>query len=119
MKMLLTACFIVLLSCQIGQALDCYKCEYGTCLTPTKMTCGTLETCVTYTAQTGGLSLKKKGCTSPTNCMTGTSETYMGITVTTSPSCCITNLCNSAFTPRVSAVTGLAVLLSLWMAKVF
>ncbi|CAH2314367.1 Hypothetical predicted protein [Pelobates cultripes] len=119
MKTFMTVLIFVILSSHLGHSLECYQCDYGTCLVPSKTTCGLLESCVTYTSTAAGVSLKKKGCVSPTQCFTESSETYLGLTVKTTPSCCITNLCNSAITPRLSAVTGIAVLVSLWLVKLF
>uniref|UniRef100_A0A8C5QXN3 UPAR/Ly6 domain-containing protein n=1 Tax=Leptobrachium leishanense TaxID=445787 RepID=A0A8C5QXN3_9ANUR len=98
-----------------GQALECYECGYAGCLFPSKKTCGFLESCVTYKTVT----TIKKGCINPTQCLSESSETYMGITKKTTPSCCITNLCNSAAMPRVSAITGIALLVTLWLSKLF
>uniref|UniRef100_A0A8C5QZ58 UPAR/Ly6 domain-containing protein n=1 Tax=Leptobrachium leishanense TaxID=445787 RepID=A0A8C5QZ58_9ANUR len=98
-------------------ALQCYECDYAGCLFPSKKTCGLLESCVTYKATFGVISVSKKGCINPTQCWLETSETYLGITAKTTPSCCITDLCNSAAMPRVSAITGIALLVTLWLSK--
>ncbi|KAM4696437.1 uncharacterized protein WCC33_015198 [Rhinophrynus dorsalis] len=116
---LMAIVFLLLLSCQIGHALECYKCEYGTCLLPAKTTCGLLEICVTETAKVGYVNLKKRGCTSPANCLTDSTVTYAGIAVTTSPSCCLTDLCNSAAKSRVSVFTCLSALMAFVLAKLF
>ncbi|KAG9470774.1 sperm acrosome membrane-associated protein 4 [Eleutherodactylus coqui] len=110
---------LLLLSCHIGQALECYSCDYGTCLLPSKTSCGLLQVCGTETATTSNIGLKKKGCLNPTDCLTDSSVTYLGLTVTTTRSCCLTNLCNSATAPKVSVITGLATILALVVAKLF
>ncbi|XP_053545139.1 lymphocyte antigen 6 complex locus protein G6d-like [Bombina bombina] len=110
----------VLLSCHIGHALQCYSCDYGACLFPSKITCGALEVCATLTSSlTDFLSFKNKGCLNPVNCLSEVSETYLGVTVTTKPSCCFTNLCNSAVTPGVSIITGTAAVVALWLVHLF
>ncbi|MEE6520262.1 hypothetical protein FKM82_018101, partial [Ascaphus truei] len=101
-----------------GHTLDCYTCDFGTCLFPSKTSCGLLEVCGTETSTTAGfLNFKKKSCVSPLNCLSESSTTYAGVTVKTSASCCLTDLCNSAAIPAVSLVTGIATLLALWLAK--
>ncbi|KAM4019254.1 LOW QUALITY PROTEIN: sperm acrosome membrane-associated protein 4-like [Anomaloglossus baeobatrachus] len=102
----------------IRQALVCYSCDYGTCLI-LKTTCGFIQFCGTETAKAGYIGMKKKGCIDPTDCLTESSVSYMGITVTTTRSCCFTELCNSAAAPKVSMITGVAVLLALAFAKMF
>ncbi|XP_063287499.1 sperm acrosome membrane-associated protein 4-like [Pelobates fuscus] len=119
MKILMTVLIFLILSSQLVHSLECYQCDYGTCLVPSTKTCGFLESCVTYTSTAVGIPMKKKGCVNPLQCFAEASFTYLGATVTSTPSCCITNLCNSAVTPRLSAVTGIAVLVSLWLAKLF
>ncbi|XP_063289320.1 sperm acrosome membrane-associated protein 4 [Pelobates fuscus] len=119
MKTLITGLFFVLLSFHLAHSLECYQCDYGTCLIKSKVNCGPLESCVTYSATVAGITLRKRGCATPTQCITESSETYTGVTVKTTPSCCISELCNSAITPRLSAVTGIAVLVALWFAKLF
>ncbi|XP_063289322.1 lymphocyte antigen 6 complex locus protein G6d-like [Pelobates fuscus] len=110
----------LLLSCQIGHTLDCYTCEYGICLLPIKKTCGTFEVCVTETSKLGGVvNMKSKGCMNPFNCMTDSSVSIGGITMTTSPSCCFSSLCNAAVTPRVSIISAMAAILSLWICRMF
>ncbi|MEE6511175.1 hypothetical protein FKM82_017653 [Ascaphus truei] len=109
---------VFLLSCHIGHTLDCYKCDFGTCLFPSKTSCGLLEVCATETATAAGfLNFKKKSCMNSPNCLSESSTTYVGVTVKTSASCCLTDLCNSAAIPRMSLVTGIAALLALWVAK--
>ncbi|XP_069602598.1 sperm acrosome membrane-associated protein 4-like isoform X1 [Ranitomeya imitator] len=118
-KGVIIAGLLLLSCCHIGQALDCYSCDYGTCLFPSKTTCSFLQSCGTETAKAGYVGLKKKGCINLTDCMSESSVTYLGLTVTTTRSCCITNLCNTAAVPKVSAITGIAAILALVLAKVF
>uniref|UniRef100_A0A8C5QXT3 UPAR/Ly6 domain-containing protein n=1 Tax=Leptobrachium leishanense TaxID=445787 RepID=A0A8C5QXT3_9ANUR len=66
---------------------------------------------------TSELPLEKKGCINPAQCSLESNETYLGMTVKSTPSCCITDLCNSAAMPRVSAITGIALLVTLWLSK--
>ncbi|XP_056396047.1 sperm acrosome membrane-associated protein 4 [Hyla sarda] len=110
---------LLLLSCHIGHTLDCYQCDYGTCLFPSKTSCGLLQVCGTETANSGYLNLKQKGCLSPTDCLSDSSVTYLGVTVATTRSCCLTSLCNSAAAPKVSVLTGIATMLALAVAKIF
>ncbi|XP_063791812.1 sperm acrosome membrane-associated protein 4 [Pseudophryne corroboree] len=117
MKGCVITCVLLLLSSHIGHAMECYSCDYGICLFPTKETCGLLQICGTETAKTGNLNLRKKGCLGPTECLTESSVTYMGVTVTTTRSCCVTNLCNSAVTPKVSFITGIAAMLAVLLPK--
>lgn len=108
---------VLLLSCHIGHTLDCYSCDYGTCLFPSKTSCGFLQICGTETAKAGYLNMKQKGCVNPTDCLTDSSVSYLGVTVTTTRSCCITDLCNSAAAPKVSVLTGIATMLALLLAR--
>ncbi|XP_044124356.1 sperm acrosome membrane-associated protein 4 [Bufo gargarizans] len=110
---------LLLLSCHIGHTLDCYSCDYGTCLIPSKLSCGVLQICGTDTAKAGYIGMKKKACVYPTECLTESSVSYLGVTVTTTRSCCFTDLCNSATAPKVSVLTGIAAILSLVLAKLF
>ncbi|XP_063791811.1 lymphocyte antigen 6B-like [Pseudophryne corroboree] len=110
---------LALLTFHLGHAMNCYTCGYGTCLTPSTTSCGLLEVCLTQTITVASLPVKKKSCSSPSKCVGSTQTTYLGITVTETPSCCFTDLCNSAAMPSVSIVTGIAVLLSLWVARLF
>ncbi|KAG8552826.1 hypothetical protein GDO81_003095 [Engystomops pustulosus] len=113
----ITAAVLTVLACHIGNALECYVCDYGTCSFPTKKPCGALEVCLTEQMTTGPFSLKKKSCSLPTNCLGDSEMTYGGIKVTTTPSCCPTHLCNSAAIPSASLLTTIAILISLWMAR--
>ncbi|XP_053545140.1 lymphocyte antigen 6 complex locus protein G6d [Bombina bombina] len=117
MKTILIAAFAVLMNCQIGSALECYSCDYGTCLFPTTTTCGLLEVCATQTSGSDFLNLKKRGCINPLNCMKEYTESYGGVSVKTTASCCITNLCNSAVSPRMTLYTLILPLVALWLAK--
>ncbi|XP_063791810.1 prostate stem cell antigen-like [Pseudophryne corroboree] len=110
---------IALLACQLGDAVKCYTCPYTTCLTPSTTNCGAMEVCLTKTIVVGQLPIKQKSCSSPDKCVGSSETTYVGIKVTETPSCCSTDLCNSAAMPSVSIVTGIAVLLSLWVARLF
>ncbi|XP_053329017.1 lymphocyte antigen 6 complex locus protein G6d-like [Spea bombifrons] len=117
----LGAVFLFLLvSCQIGHTLDCYSCDYGTCLIPIKTSCGTLEVCVTETAKVAGfINFKRKGCMNPLSCLTDSSVTFAGATLTTSPSCCFSNLCNSAVASSASVISVIAATTVLWVARLF
>ncbi|KAM4642668.1 uncharacterized protein O3C94_016970 [Discoglossus pictus] len=117
MKTLITSLLIVLLACQMGHTLDCYTCEYGICLIPIKTSCGLLEVCVTETSGSEYINLKRKGCISPFYCLKESSQSYAGITVTTTATCCITNLCNSAASSKMSLVTCLSALAAILLAK--
>ncbi|KAM4019580.1 prostate stem cell antigen-like [Anomaloglossus baeobatrachus] len=118
MKTWITVAFFTLLACHLGNALECYTCDYGTCILPPKTTpCEPLEVCLTETMKTGPLSLQKKSCSSPTNCFQDSQTTYAGVKVTTSPSCCYTQLCNSAAIPSASILTAIAILISLWVVR--
>ncbi|KAM3910715.1 lymphocyte antigen 6 complex locus protein G6d [Leptodactylus fuscus] len=108
---------LLLLGCHIGHAMECYSCDYGTCLFPMKTSCSPLQVCGTATAKTGNIGLKQKGCLNAIECLTESSVTYIGMTITTTRSCCITNLCNSAAAPKVSVITGIATMLALVLAK--
>ncbi|KAM3911789.1 prostate stem cell antigen-like [Leptodactylus fuscus] len=109
--------FFTILTCHLGGALRCYVCDYGTCTFPPKnVTCKENEVCMTEKANTGKLYLKKKSCSLLTNCDQDSEITYIGIKVTTTPSCCFTDLCNSAGVPSVSILTAIAIVISLWMA---
>ncbi|CAH2314365.1 Hypothetical predicted protein [Pelobates cultripes] len=66
---------------------------------------------------TTGLSMKKKGCVNPTECDVDDSETNVSAIMKTRHFCCDSDLCNSAITPWLSAVTGIAVLVALWLFK--
>ncbi|XP_073497825.1 CD59 glycoprotein-like [Phyllobates terribilis] len=118
-KGVILAGLLLLSCCHIGQALVCYSCDYGLCLFPSTTNCGLLQSCGTETAKAGYIGMKKKGCINFTDCQTESSVTYMGLTVTTKRSCCFTDLCNSAAAPKVSAITGVATILALVLAKVF
>ncbi|MEE6511176.1 hypothetical protein FKM82_017654 [Ascaphus truei] len=107
----------LLLSCQIGHALNCYKCDFGTCLSPPITSCKIGDGCSTETPTADFINMKQKGCMDPLTCGSETSTTYNGATVKTASSCCFIDLCNSAATPRMSLVTGLAALVALWLAK--
>ncbi|KAM9326392.1 uncharacterized protein PAF06_002590 [Gastrophryne carolinensis] len=117
----LTAVVVVtlLLGCHIGQALECYSCDFGTCLLPSKKTCGLTEVCNTQTAKAGYLNLKKRSCISPLQCVSESTVTYLGVDVKTTNNCCITNLCNSSAAPKVSVITGIAAVLALLFTKFF
>ncbi|CAN2391182.1 hypothetical protein PRIEUP_LOCUS1221 [Pristimantis euphronides] len=108
---------LLLMSCHIGHAIDCYACDYGLCLFPGTTSCSFPQMCGTETATTGYIGMKKKGCVDPLNCLTESSVTYLGVTVKTKRSCCLTNLCNSAAAPKVSVITGIAAVLALVLAK--
>ncbi|CAI9597996.1 unnamed protein product [Staurois parvus] len=111
-------CFFALQACHLGGALDCYTCPFGTCFAPTKKTCELLQVCKTETARTGDLYLKKKSCSALTQCVGESEETYMNtIKVKTTSECCITDLCNSAVTTSASFATAIAVLMSMWVAR--
>lgn len=112
---------LVLLGCHLGHAIDCYSCDYGVCILPSKESCSFGQVCGTETAKdnSGLLNLKKKGCTSLTDCLTESSVSYLGYQVTTKRSCCVTSLCNSAATPKVSIVTGVASVIAFLFAKFF
>ncbi|XP_018420286.1 PREDICTED: lymphocyte antigen 6 complex locus protein G6d-like isoform X2 [Nanorana parkeri] len=112
---------LLLLSCHRGHTIECYSCDYGLCLAPSKDSCSFGQVCGTETAKdnTGFLNLKKKGCTSLSDCLSESSVSYLGITVTTTRSCCITSLCNSAATPKVSIVTGVAAIVAFLLTKLF
>ncbi|KAM4640600.1 CD59 glycoprotein-like [Discoglossus pictus] len=108
----------VLLICHLGHTLKCYSCSYGTCLTPSSITCQTNEVCVTERSSvTEYLGLKKKGCTNRASCNQDTTNIHGGITVTTKTTCCESELCNSATVPKVSLITGICAILALWLAK--
>ncbi|XP_069798817.1 prostate stem cell antigen-like isoform X2 [Dendropsophus ebraccatus] len=109
--------FFTILACHMGHAIQCYTCGYGTCLLPSKTSCGLLEVCLTETIKTGPATLDKKSCSSPDNCLKSSETTYAGIKVTTTPSCCYTDLCNSASIPSASILTAIAIFLSLWVAR--
>ncbi|KAM4641232.1 uncharacterized protein O3C94_015612 [Discoglossus pictus] len=107
-----------LLISHIDQVLICYSCDYGTCHIPSKTICSGLEVCVTETSGLNDfLSLKKKGCMDPFKCFSDSSITFLGVTVTTKPSCCITNLCNSATMPRVSLITVVCAVVAVWLVN--
>ncbi|XP_063289321.1 CD59 glycoprotein-like [Pelobates fuscus] len=117
MKTLVTVLLFVLWSFQLGHSLECFSCTTGFCLIPSKTACGLLESCISYTYTAAGLSLKKKGCGNSTECDTDDFETNVGAIMKTRHYCCDTDLCNSAITSRLSAVTGIAVLVALWLFK--
>ncbi|XP_040179448.1 lymphocyte antigen 6 complex locus protein G6d-like [Rana temporaria] len=123
MKMygVMTMVLLMLLGCHLGHAIDCYSCVYGVCILPPKESCSFGQVCGTETAKdnAGLLNLKKKGCISLTDCLSESSVSYLGYTVTTKRSCCLTSLCNSAATPKVSIVTGVAGMIALLLAKFF
>uniref|UniRef100_A0A8C5QX63 UPAR/Ly6 domain-containing protein n=1 Tax=Leptobrachium leishanense TaxID=445787 RepID=A0A8C5QX63_9ANUR len=96
-----------------GHALECYSCEYGTCMVQLKENCGILEVCATETAKV------KKGCMNPLNCLTDSSVTFAGATMTSSPSCCYSSLCNAAAVPKVSVMSGMAAMFALWVSRWF
>ncbi|CAH2314364.1 Hypothetical predicted protein [Pelobates cultripes] len=100
-----------------GHSLDCYSCTTGFCLIPSTVSCGLLERCISYTYTAAGLSMKKKGCVNPTECDVDDSETNVSAIMKTRHFCCDSDLCNSAITPWLSAVTGIAVLVALWLFK--
>ncbi|XP_069798811.1 sperm acrosome membrane-associated protein 4 isoform X1 [Dendropsophus ebraccatus] len=108
---------IIISFCLFCHTLDCYSCDYGTCLIPSKTSCGLLQLCGTETAKAGYLDLKRKGCLNPGDCLTDSSVTYLGMTVTTTRSCCLTSLCNSAAAPKVSVISGIAAIVALVLAK--
>ncbi|XP_075115509.1 ly-6/neurotoxin-like protein 1 [Leptodactylus fuscus] len=109
--------FFTILTCHLGGAIKCYTCDYGTCSGSYKTTlCGTLEICMTERMTSGPFSLQKKSCSPRTNCVQDSETTYEGIKVTTTPSCCFTDLCNSAGVPSASILTAIAMVISLWMA---
>nr|DBA20544.1 TPA: hypothetical protein GDO54_017309 [Pyxicephalus adspersus] len=110
-------CFFGLLACHLGGAMECYTCGFGTCTFPQTKTCGLLEVCLTETASVGSLYLKKKSCAAPTQCLQESEETYTGIKVKTTPECCATDLCNSAVTTSASLASFIAILVSLWVAR--
>ncbi|CAJ0965953.1 unnamed protein product [Ranitomeya imitator] len=109
--------FFTILACHLGNALECYTCDYGTCAIPSKSKCDLLDVCLTETMKSGSLSLKKKSCSSPTNCLKDSETTYAGVKVTTTPSCCYSHLCNSATIPSASILTAISILISLWVAR--
>lgn len=66
----------------------------------------------------GSAYLKKKTCSSLTQCTEESEETYLDtIKVKTKAECCITDLCNSAATTSASFATVIAVLVSLWVTR--
>ncbi|XP_077316358.1 lymphocyte antigen 6B-like [Lithobates pipiens] len=112
--------FFALLACQLGGALDCYTCPFGLCSVPSKSTCDLLQVCKTETASLGALYLKKKTCSSLTQCTGESEETYMNsVKVKTKAECCITDLCNSAATTSASFATVIAVLVTSWATRLF
>lgn len=111
--------FFTVLACNLGIALECYKCDFGTCTFPSKATCGALEVCLTETAKTGPISMKQKSCSAPTNCMGESQKTYAGVTVTTTPACCTSDLCNSAAIPSASFLSVIAIFVSIWVARLW
>ncbi|XP_075690597.1 lymphocyte antigen 6 complex locus protein G6d-like [Rhinoderma darwinii] len=111
--------FFTILACHLGNALECYTCDFALCAFPSKTSCGALEVCMTEKIQTAQISLNKKSCSAPTKCGQGSETTYAGIKFTTTPSCCFTDLCNSAAIPSASILTTIAVFISLWVARLF
>ncbi|OCT67908.1 lymphocyte antigen 6 complex locus protein G6d-like [Xenopus laevis] len=117
-KNLIAVFFFLLLSFEQGYTLQCHSCAYGTCKIATiKKTCGITEQCGTMTVHIGQLPSTRKDCIESSNCFKNTSDTYAGVTVTVNPSCCSTDLCNSAVTQSLAVVTGIAALVALWLAK--
>ncbi|OCT67907.1 lymphocyte antigen 6A-2/6E-1 [Xenopus laevis] len=112
---------LLLLSSNAAHAVDCYKCDYGACLFPTVKSCSFGEVCMTQTASTSSLpiTVHKRDCLSLLSCGSESSETYLGVTVKATRSCCYSNLCNSAIKSKVSVVTGVAALLALCFTKLF
>ncbi|KAM9324933.1 uncharacterized protein PAF06_001040 [Gastrophryne carolinensis] len=108
--------FFALLTCQLGVALECYTCDFGTCTFPSTKACSLLEVCLTEKASYGKMEIQKKSCASPSQCIGEREDTYMGFKVTKKPTCCITELCNSAVKASTSVATSIAALLSLCIA---
>ncbi|KAE8585373.1 hypothetical protein XENTR_v10021295 [Xenopus tropicalis] len=118
---------VVLLLCSnVGHAMDCYKCDYGACLFPSVTSCQFGQVCMTQTASTSSLplvsdlvTLRRKDCLSILACGSEASDTYLGVTVKATRTCCYSNLCNSAIKTSMSAVTSVALLVALCFTKLF
>ncbi|PIO28365.1 hypothetical protein AB205_0185740 [Aquarana catesbeiana] len=107
-KYFLLAVLAFLLNCQAGSALECYECG-GDCKSITKVKCPFEGMrCMSVTVKAGNEEQKIKTCVP--NAICNTDYSIPGY-VSAKPTCCDTNLCNSAFKHVMSL--GTAVLLAL------
>ncbi|XP_068105508.1 lymphocyte antigen 6 complex locus protein G6d-like [Hyperolius riggenbachi] len=109
--------FLAVLAGHLGDGLQCYTCNYDGCSYPSIQTCGASEVCLTQTAKQKDLYLQRKFCASSTECVEEAEDNILGVDMKTTIECCSEHLCNSAVKTSVSVATGIAVLVSLWAAK--
>ncbi|KAK9526649.1 hypothetical protein VZT92_015334 [Zoarces viviparus] len=126
MARIVIAIIAIVASFMMAEALVCKECSYGigtVCLSSSDVTCPTAVN-KTYNCFFGRLSfskfsslgLKSQGCRMSTEC-TNTTGTLLGLTYTSSISCCATDRCaNAAPSTKMTltAVIGVAALASMW-----
>ncbi|KAE8585376.1 hypothetical protein XENTR_v10021296 [Xenopus tropicalis] len=111
---------ILILMFHSGYTLQCFSCIYGTCdIAKRTKTCDISEQCATIKAKFGAIPLMRKDCIESSKCFVNTSDTHLGVQVTATPSCCSTDFCNSAVTQSLSVVSGIAALVTHWVAKFY
>uniref|UniRef100_A0A8C7PIB8 UPAR/Ly6 domain-containing protein n=1 Tax=Oncorhynchus mykiss TaxID=8022 RepID=A0A8C7PIB8_ONCMY len=101
-----------------AQSLTYMQCSVGifwTCLFPTNMVCdnSTLN-CYTGEASKEACTPKTRGCLDTDLCGKTTAATILGAGVTSSFSCCQTDLCNRASSVHVSVTVALSAALLAW-----
>ncbi|XP_020361338.1 ly-6/neurotoxin-like protein 1 [Oncorhynchus kisutch] len=105
----------------VAQSLTCKQCSvgiFGTCFFPKNMVCdnSTLN-CFTGEAKfnsTGFLTLHTRGCLDSDLCGKTITATIFSAGVTSSSSCCQTDLCNGASSVQVSVTVALSAALMAW-----
>ncbi|XP_078497638.1 uncharacterized protein LOC144753992 [Lissotriton helveticus] len=119
----LPAAAVLCLALSLGDALLCYRYEVSspfnqsasTC-PPVRMLCQENETCASYTMTTWNRdSILARSCLESFRCGNMTSKTVHEVTYDIQiVSCCSTDLCNMADTPRISMLSAISLLL-LWV----
>ncbi|KAM9420208.1 uncharacterized protein ACWYII_022873 [Salvelinus alpinus] len=118
---ILIALTVLVVFIAVAQSLTCKQCSvgiFGTCFLPTNMVCdnSTLN-CFTGEANfnaTGALKLHTRGCLDTDLCGKTFTATIIGAGITSSFSCCQTDLCNGASSVQVSVTVALSAALMAW-----
>ncbi|XP_059205105.1 sperm acrosome membrane-associated protein 4-like [Centropristis striata] len=118
----------IVASFMLADSLTCNKCSYGIlgfCVSNSEINCST-NTSSCFTGKTTFTSLtsvgfNNQGCMEPAGCNATTNGTIIGVSYTTTITCCSTDKCNpvtvtgaaSSIKMSLTAALGVAVLASL------